>query len=208
MAHMSLRLEMLTGDFSYQDVGLLDRTHLHFYTIQTIKEIVEKAGLHIESLSNTYFNTPKELAEVHLARVGLKISPTFIKMLESPEAITFQYVGSLSTHKPARIVKQLQRKKKIPIQESKDLLIDRLNEKILKLEETIQQKDKDIAKINAHLDSIINSKSWKMARRIASLKPSRHRKKNEALGHICQLQHREADAGQPAVAERKFQSRN
>lgn len=44
VAHGSVRLNLLQGDFRYTDVGLLDRTHLRFFTRRSLEELFENAG--------------------------------------------------------------------------------------------------------------------------------------------------------------------
>ncbi len=45
VAHFSVRLQLLLGSFTYTDRGILDRTHLHFYTKKTLKKMIVGAGL-------------------------------------------------------------------------------------------------------------------------------------------------------------------
>ncbi len=45
IAHGSVRLALLEGRFHYQDTGLLDRTHLRFFTRGNIEEMLDEAGL-------------------------------------------------------------------------------------------------------------------------------------------------------------------
>lgn len=47
VAHWSVRLRLLFGRFEYEDSGILDRTHLHFYTLRTARALLEEAGLRI-----------------------------------------------------------------------------------------------------------------------------------------------------------------
>lgn len=43
----SVRLSLLTGGFEYADTGVLDRTHLRFFTRRTARRLIEEAGLSI-----------------------------------------------------------------------------------------------------------------------------------------------------------------
>ncbi|HLN06781.1 MAG TPA: methyltransferase domain-containing protein [Acidimicrobiales bacterium] len=45
VAHGDVRLSLLHGDFRYQEIGLLDRTHIRFFTLQTARELLQDAGL-------------------------------------------------------------------------------------------------------------------------------------------------------------------
>lgn len=43
--HMSVLVGLLRGQFRYQDEGLLDRTHLRFFTLEGVRELFSSAGL-------------------------------------------------------------------------------------------------------------------------------------------------------------------
>jgi 2-polyprenyl-3-methyl-5-hydroxy-6-metoxy-1,4-benzoquinol methylase len=47
VANISVRLGLLFGRFNYTERGLLDRTHLHFYTRKTSRALLEQAGYQI-----------------------------------------------------------------------------------------------------------------------------------------------------------------
>lgn len=53
VAHVTVRLQLLFGMFNYSDRGILDRTHLHFYTKKSLKQFIADAGLEISSLTVT-----------------------------------------------------------------------------------------------------------------------------------------------------------
>lgn len=48
------------GDFEYQDSGLLDRTHLHFYTVDTLPKLLSENGWKIEKIIGTVTRLPFE----------------------------------------------------------------------------------------------------------------------------------------------------
>jgi 2-polyprenyl-3-methyl-5-hydroxy-6-metoxy-1,4-benzoquinol methylase len=50
IAHGSIRLTLLAGDFRYRDLGILDRTHLRFFTRRTIEELFDDAGYAIKTI--------------------------------------------------------------------------------------------------------------------------------------------------------------
>ncbi|HEX3580942.1 MAG TPA: class I SAM-dependent methyltransferase [Thermoanaerobaculia bacterium] len=47
IANVTVRLGLLFGVFEYRDRGILDNTHLRFYTMRTIKRQIEEAGFRI-----------------------------------------------------------------------------------------------------------------------------------------------------------------
>ncbi len=50
IANITVRLGLLFGIFEYRDRGILDHTHLRFYTKRTIRREVENAGFKIEEI--------------------------------------------------------------------------------------------------------------------------------------------------------------
>lgn len=47
VAHLAVRLLLLFGRFPQMERGILDRTHLHFYTLDTATEMLGRAGLEV-----------------------------------------------------------------------------------------------------------------------------------------------------------------
>jgi 2-polyprenyl-3-methyl-5-hydroxy-6-metoxy-1,4-benzoquinol methylase len=47
VAHLAIRLLLLCGRFPQMERGILDRTHLHFYTRDTAEELLRAAGLRV-----------------------------------------------------------------------------------------------------------------------------------------------------------------
>ena len=45
IAHADVRLSLLRGDFDYQWCGILDETHLRFFTRRTLEEFLADCGL-------------------------------------------------------------------------------------------------------------------------------------------------------------------
>ena len=53
IANITVRLGLLFGVFEYRDRGILDHTHLRFYTIRTIRREIENAGFRIEEIGGS-----------------------------------------------------------------------------------------------------------------------------------------------------------
>lgn len=53
VAHLWVRLSLLLGRFEYADRGILDRTHLRFFTERTLRELLDAAGLRVLRLEPT-----------------------------------------------------------------------------------------------------------------------------------------------------------
>lgn len=50
IAHWRMRLQLLCGRWDYQPYGILDNTHLRFFTYDTFQDAVEQAGFVIETM--------------------------------------------------------------------------------------------------------------------------------------------------------------
>ncbi len=58
VAHWYVRLSLLRGRFDYSERGILDRTHLRFFTLRTARRFLEEAGFRIEALDATPLPLP------------------------------------------------------------------------------------------------------------------------------------------------------
>lgn len=55
IACINVRLGLLLGQFNYQDYGVLDKTHIRFFTLKSARELVEKASFKIIKIDVTPF---------------------------------------------------------------------------------------------------------------------------------------------------------
>jgi len=53
IAHLYIRLLLLFGRFDYIDRGILDRTHLRFFTARSLRDFIADAGLVVERFTAT-----------------------------------------------------------------------------------------------------------------------------------------------------------
>jgi 2-polyprenyl-3-methyl-5-hydroxy-6-metoxy-1,4-benzoquinol methylase len=58
IANLYVRLALLLGHFDYTDRGILDRTHLHFFTRRTFRAFLQEAGLAIQHIQPTPIPLP------------------------------------------------------------------------------------------------------------------------------------------------------
>jgi len=53
--HWTVQAKLNTGHFRYEDVGLLDRTHIRWFTRRTIVELFDSSGFQIEAMYGRVF---------------------------------------------------------------------------------------------------------------------------------------------------------
>lgn len=52
IAFISIRFALLRGKFEYQNMGIMDKSHVHFYTKKTILNLAGDCGLEIEKVDS------------------------------------------------------------------------------------------------------------------------------------------------------------
>lgn len=98
MANGSVRLQLLQGNFDYEKEGLLDETHLHYYTDYTITKMIQVSKLKLTDIDFTTFDTPSSTIRTVMKSVGLASTPDFEKYLRSGTALIYQYIGTVQVH--------------------------------------------------------------------------------------------------------------
>ncbi|MFI0376697.1 MAG: glycosyltransferase [Candidatus Thiodiazotropha sp.] len=93
-AHASLRLELLEGRFTYEDTGLLDRTHLHLFTYTSLREMFVRSGFRVNELTYTFHDMADSEIEKRLERMGFEATERGLALFHTPDAAAFQYIVS------------------------------------------------------------------------------------------------------------------
>lgn len=89
IAHSAIALELLQGRFVYQPRGLLDNTHLRFFTRQSVSQLFEAAGYVISQLDRLHADPS---ATEFLTRTA-DLPPEVVRFaLQQEEATTYQFI--------------------------------------------------------------------------------------------------------------------
>ncbi len=59
VANLVIRVGLLFGRFTYRDKGILDSTHLRFFTWQSVRELLQETGLHVAEVHTTPLPLPQ-----------------------------------------------------------------------------------------------------------------------------------------------------
>ena len=95
VAHADVALGLLDGRFSYGDTGLLDRTHLRFFTLEGVHQLLDEAGFMAIEVRRVI----RPVFETELAPDADRFDPAVVeRALASPEAETYQFVVRAVPH--------------------------------------------------------------------------------------------------------------
>lgn len=89
--HWSLIAKLCVGDFRYEDQGLLDKTHLRWFTRQTIIELFNGTGFAVAEGISRIFDEPSRDKFLHLIGEMAKASGNDPEMAIA-DALPLQYV--------------------------------------------------------------------------------------------------------------------
>lgn len=89
VAHGSVRLSLLAGEFRYTELGLLDRTHVRFFTRSSVEELCEAAGMAIVEMHRIERDFEKTEIPLVLAELPPKVADW---LTGDVDARTYQFV--------------------------------------------------------------------------------------------------------------------
>lgn len=89
VAYAGVIADLLRGRFEYRDEGLLDRTHLRFYTRDSLSRLLEGNGFHVQEWAAVFrpLNESEFKIRVETLPAGIRSA-----LLDSPHALCYQWV--------------------------------------------------------------------------------------------------------------------
>ena len=156
VAHFDIVRGLMDGKFNYNHIGLLDNTHLRFYTKSSFKEFIQQIN---EVLNQDY--VVKEIGKTVLKPEYIKDYPNMYKLLnEKQEACVLQYVYEISVGGKGK----------------RDNNTDNKNHTFNKLEELLAEREENLVKcknlsgrvteLEKAIDKIYKSRSWRIMKPI------------------------------------------
>jgi 2-polyprenyl-3-methyl-5-hydroxy-6-metoxy-1,4-benzoquinol methylase len=158
IAHVDVKLALLEGRFPYGDQGLLDRTHIHFFTREALDQMLADAGF-----------LPVEISRAIVPAFGSELAPdrdvpqeVLDAALRHPEALTYQFVVKA-------------------VLDDGDLAVRMLAQRCLRLEEqlrmmstkreldTIVREAERVEMLKRELDALRNTKLFRYSARARAL---------------------------------------
>lgn len=172
MSHISVRLQLLNGRLIYNEIGLLDKTHLHFYDSEEATRVLHDAGLQIVKTDANSLPYPPSFLREKLSALGLHDAGFIARIQKDIDAQTFQFVGYATDAKQANL-------RKIPLTTTTPELelTDYIEALKASLDDAVKQvaieraaKDRQQVEAEAlreRLNIIEQSTAWKVASRVS-----------------------------------------
>lgn len=109
IAHNSIIIDLMNNNFNYKEIGLLDNTHIRFFTYNTIIRLFQESNLEIVKQLATY----SKVGETEFNNSYNELSPQMIYELKNKEyGEVYQFVFEV--------------KRKENLKEDKEIFIDRI----------------------------------------------------------------------------------
>ena len=93
VAHLVVRLSLLAGRFEYADRGILDRTHLRFFTRESLLRFLRECGLEVEVLTCTPAPIEEVFSRVRHRRLRWITSIANASSLAWPTLLAYQFLA-------------------------------------------------------------------------------------------------------------------
>ena len=148
VTHIALGLDLLRGNFNYSENGLLDKTHLRFFSRSSLLKLLNKYNLfswEIDSVNKEIFET--EFSESNQDVLSYDIVEQLIK--NHKDALTYQWIVTAKTKKPLSPIINLPPQKRGI--EKNLLAIQSLTEKLKQTEQAQINAEQWVEKRNSEI---------------------------------------------------------
>lgn len=181
IAHMSVRLELLAGNFEYELTRLMDNTHLKYFTLNSFTSLARQAGYKVTLVNYSLVDYPKTVIENWLKRVGLISSPKFWNLADKIEARAFQYKFILEPTEDDAAKKPITKPQKP--EQTREAYTDDLKDQVRNLRDHAL-KQAEIIEYYVREKKSLEEKSINLQRRITDLESSKAYKTSQQVKKI------------------------
>lgn len=156
VAHGSVRLALVQGKFPYTPLGLLDDTHLRFFTRENVEQLFEDAGFLITELRRTSRGVFDTEVDVDRERVSDEVLEL---VQEDPESSTYQFV--LTAHRVGAAGTSAKRARLLAEElAERDRVIYELNRKLRNFEELqrlLDERNRQLAEKEQEVSRLVQA---------------------------------------------------
>jgi O-antigen biosynthesis protein len=172
IAHGAIRLALLQGKFEYTELGILDNTHLRFFTRKTVEDFLENSGYLLKDIERTKLSF---LAKNNLVpQININdFDRELIKKMQQDEDIdTLQFIVKAVPSTLEARLENLQNRYNKLFQESQTTQseLQQSHRTIDQLQSGLQHELDELAQANATVQWMETSKFWKLRSKWLRLK--------------------------------------
>lgn len=92
ISHNSIIIDLINGKFEYRELGLLDNTHIRFFTRASLQKMVDNVGLFISKETNTFCKVEDTEFKNYYDNVDDEIASI---LSNRPDGILYQFIWEL-----------------------------------------------------------------------------------------------------------------
>jgi hypothetical protein len=191
IAHGSIRLALLAGEFRYRETGLLDKTHLRFFTRESIRDLFEQSG---------YVVTHWQRARLDIDRAEVAV-PRFTDgarelIVADPDVTTYQFIIQAIPAREPDVIRALRTDLEHLPEQLRELealrqtlteqreQLDRLGEQVamggdrdrelrtmlVEAHDQLVKRDEEIRRLDDQLSWVFGTRLWKWRARAAAIR--------------------------------------
>ena len=169
IAHGAVRLTLLQGRFDYRPLGLLDSTHIRFFTRDNLKALLHEAGF----AATDFLRTTAGIFETELGLTADEVPAELVeRVLEDPDATTYQFVVRAVRDDADWAVERMRQEFEERLEDAErriaEVLADR-DARLAAYHEQCMSRDAEIARLAAEVRDLELSKPVRAARRAEGL---------------------------------------
>jgi hypothetical protein len=156
IAHISVALELLNGKFDYRPVGLLDDTHLRFFTKKSILSLFRNAGYEIILWDRVIVNPE----DTEFQTVLDSYPYSLLSFFESgSEALTYQFIVKAIPYSSNKRLEDLREVGQGLLSREQRRKLPEKEKELREWEEELEEKEEQLKKKERQLS---NSWSWRI----------------------------------------------
>jgi SAM-dependent methyltransferase len=132
IAHADVKIALMNGTFPYRESGLLDRTHIHFFTKESLLELMRDAGLVVTEL----YRVTVPVFDTELAAPRGSVDERVLEaILNDRESETYQFVIKA-------------------VRDDGERALEKLSSDVIELTDQLHDETRRCAAVTARLDAL------------------------------------------------------
>ncbi len=154
IANISIRLELLLGSFEYEKLGILDNTHLKYFTLKSIVNLIETAGFYVDSVDYVVKDLSVSIIKETLKLLDLTPTGKTINSFNKIDATAYQFIVKAFNQKQKQKVVEKVFNEQIPHIYSIDRQIADFKHKRSEREKHIKNLEDDRIEREKHIKNL------------------------------------------------------